>query len=530
VNFQETVFFMPTDSIKANMLTDPRSKEDPSTGKATGGTSNEGFELVPSSSGNELRKREINLPLIILNPFPSARVFRGRDDILSQLEEVLLLPRTRLITQQASSLRQFALCGVGGLGKTEIALEFAWRHKDAFDAIFWLTADSIAKLNEGYQNISLRLGLEDASEASSQVVSRELVKGWLADPWKPASRPGSSHSQTDNLSKEATWLIVFDNADDPALLTDYWPQGNGSVLITSRDPLAKSHFSLETSGIDLNPLTAEEGSSLVMQLTGISESKATTAKPLANRIATALGGLPLAISQMTGIIRRQDLTLDEFIDLYEDRTEHSDLHSKRFESSTKYPHSIATVWALDRLKPESRKLLELIAYLDPDVINESLLTEALPTLFPDMPSVKTGQYMDWRTELTQTSLVKRHKDKQELSVHRLVQDVVQAKMSSDDASQMFDLAVRLLWSNWPSALPTPSKPSTLHQPKDRNKRLQSNRWPQCAALYPHVMRLHQLWRTSGDLSAETKLIFACLIGDAAWYDLASSLKKLIDIE
>ncbi|CRL27750.1 unnamed protein product [Penicillium camemberti] len=102
------------------------------------------------------------------------------------------LPPKNAVTVASTALKQFALCGLGGIGKTEIAREFARRHKDSFDAVFWVVADDIAKLDHHYQQISLALGLEDLSECKSQVVSREIVKGWLSNPRKHVSRSDDS--------------------------------------------------------------------------------------------------------------------------------------------------------------------------------------------------------------------------------------------------------------------------------------------------------------------------------------------------
>lgn len=152
-----------------------------------------------------------------------------------------LLPSKNIVTASGTALRQFELCGFGGIGKTEIAREFSRRHKASFDAVFWVMADEIAKLDHHYQQISLALGLEDPSECKSQVVSREIVKGWLSNSQKHLS--GSDEFvQSGQGRSEATWLLIFDNADDPIILADYWLQGSGSILITSRDPLAKNMF------------------------------------------------------------------------------------------------------------------------------------------------------------------------------------------------------------------------------------------------------------------------------------------------
>jgi hypothetical protein len=450
---------------------------------------------------------------VLLNTHSKNESFCGREDVLERLAAELL-PSENIVTASGTALQHFALCGFGGVGKTEIAREFCRRHKATFDAVFWVTADETAKLDHHYQQISLALGLEDSSECKSQVVSREFVKGWLSNPQKYIS--GSDElGQPGQARSEATWLLVFDNADDPMILADYWPQGSGSILITSRDPLAKDMFTKRTSGLDLGPLTPKDSLSLLNHLTSISsESEDNTAQ----KISEALGGVPLAISQMAGIIRRQDLTLSEFLELYTDHEEHTNLYETKFDTNlVAYPHSLSTVWAFEKLKPHARQLLELISFLDPDFIGEDLLMEASVVLLSDGMQIKKRVYIEARTDLLQSSLVQRDKQRQQLSVHRIVQDVIIATMDKAKKRSMFDLLVRTLWADWPSAMPKPSKEPELPQPKSSGGRLHVGRWPVCAAIYPHVLRIHQLWPAISDLSEATKLHFAKLLSEAAWY-------------
>ncbi|KAF2009119.1 tetratricopeptide repeat domain-containing protein [Aaosphaeria arxii CBS 175.79] len=500
-----------------------KATEWPSNG-ATEGTSLSGFELVhPTISNTELRKT-LHLPCVLLNTHSANENFCGREDILDCLAAELL-PSKNVVTASGTALQQFALCGFGGIGKTEIAREFARRHKASFDAVFWVVADEIAKLDHHYQQISLALGLEDSSECKSQVVSREIVKGWLSNPRKHLS--GSDELvQLGEARSEATWLLIFDNADDPMILADYWPQGSGSILITSRDPLAKSMFTKRSSGLDLGPLTQQESLSLFNHLTTVSnEPEDDTAR----QISDALGGVPLAISQMAGIIRRQDLTLSEFLELYADHKEHASLYETKFDTNlVTYRHSLSTVWAFEKLKPQARELLELISFFDPDFIGEDMLMEASVELLSEGAQFKKSTYIEARTDLLQSSLVQRDKQKQQLSVHRIVQDAILAIMDVKKKHFMFDRIVRVLWANWPSAMPKPSKEPELPQPKSTGGRLHVGRWPVCASIYPHVLRLHQLWTTLADLSEATKLHFAKLLNDAAWYQKERGRTKGFD--
>ncbi|KAE8150033.1 tetratricopeptide repeat domain-containing protein [Aspergillus avenaceus] len=467
-------------------------------------------ESVHATEGSSQLKRLLSLPCIILDSYSPNRVFYLREDILQKISEALL-PQEVEGTSKLG-LRQFTLCGMGGMGKTEIALEFTLRNKSFFDAVFWVRADETSKLDDSYQEISLRLGLEDPSECKSHVVTRSLVKGWLSTPQKkvPASL-GDDESTASSLD-EAKWLIVFDNADNPQILGDYWPMGTGSVLITSRDPIAKRLFTAKASGIDLGPLSDEDGGTLLMKLTAVDDGIEDGAKSLARCISRQLGGLPLAISQMAGIIQRQDLSLSEFLALYEDEKEHPGLHSTRFDlSNNTYTYNIAT----------SRGLLKIMSLMDPDNIQENILYEAATQLSPDY-TYTNKVYRAARTELLQSSLTKRDKQLNELSehrlsMHRLVQDVVRAKMAPQEIMNIFGILVVCLWVSWPSAMPKPSKPLCINLPKASNKRLEVSRWPLCAALYPHIVSLKQVWPQVPPSSTSTKLHFAALLNDGAWY-------------
>ncbi|KAM3483494.1 hypothetical protein MY8738_003037 [Beauveria namnaoensis] len=316
--------------------------------------------------------KDIRLPCYLLNS-PSVNTdFCGREDVLRRLADELL-PSANVAAASGTGLRQFALCGFGGIGKTEIAREFARRHKRHFDAVFWVVADEKSKLDHQYQKISLELGLEDESECKSLLVSREILKGWLSNP-QSKLLASDEIGQANQAEREATWLLIFDNADDPTMLADYWPQGSGSTLVTSRDPLAKTMFTSRCAGLDLGPLSQQDGLSLFNHLTANSN---TQEDETARHISNALGGIPLAISQMAGIIRRQDLTLTEFLELFIDHEERTILYETKFDSSlVTYRHSLSSVWAFEKLKPQTRKLLELISFLDPDIIGEDLLMSA----------------------------------------------------------------------------------------------------------------------------------------------------------
>lgn len=476
------------------------------------------FELISHPYEITPKRPKPKLPCIHLPTHDRSRIFFRRQEILDAMRNALL-PVAKT-DRDSPDLKQFALCGLGGIGKTEIALEFALRFKDFFDAIFWVQADETAKLDRCFQDISVKLGLETADEAQSQVVSRSVLKGWLANPTKGDLVTDADVNPATSLNKDASWLVIFDNADDPTLLGDYWPDGPGSVLVTSRDPLAKTLFSASSLGVDLGPLSDEDGGALLLRLTESDDSPEEDAESIARSISHDFAGLPLALTQMAGIIRRNDLSLSEFLSLYQEEEERTALYSSKFNTGAAvYQHSIATVWAFEKLSEEAKVLLRAASFLDPDMMQESILFDAVSALVTDN-SFSKSQFSAARTELLQTSLFKRDKGKNELSeyrvsVHRLVQDAILATMTGTDVDATIAVLVNILWKIWPPTLGPPTKPIPFLQKNAKLQHYQVSRYPQCASLYPHIIALKQRWKLTTSCTVQTKTQFAALMTDGA---------------
>ena len=284
--------------------------------------------------------------------------------------------------------------------------------------------------------------MQDPSEKQNLVVDRENLKGWLSTSKRGGIITDDAFDHFSKSSAEADWLIIFDNANDPYLLTYYWPKGSGSILVTSREPIAKSLFSTQSSGLDLSPLSDGDGAYLLETLT---ELKNEETDDVARQISHSLGGLPLAIVQMASVIRRQQLDLSEFLELYQDWTEHPDFHGKRFDTGIRaYPYRISTVWAIERLSPEARAVLEILSFLNPDHIQGAILAEARSEMLVKYFPHGKKLYREALTELLQSSLAKRNAQSTELRTHRLVQDAVRAKLDPKHVKAYFSFAIHLL--------------------------------------------------------------------------------------
>ncbi|KAF1344239.1 hypothetical protein BDV97DRAFT_305597 [Delphinella strobiligena] len=387
------------------------------------------------------------------------------------------------------SLRSYALCGPGGMGKTYTASDFVNLYHEEFEAVFWVHADSQAKLLQDFRDIAVKLGLvaEDSVDANDQILTRNLLKTWLINPRKI--------EVTENERTRASWLLVFDGVNDPDLLQDAWPYGGpGSILVTSRDPLPFESFS---KIIRLLPLGLDDAVQFLLYLTR-KENDASETKP-AQAVVKRLGGIPLVLAQMAGMISSQRWSMSDFLLAYGKRESVDEASPQSV-----HKHSLASVWALESLK-HSRGLLNVLSMLDPDAIPEQILITHIPDSrqegYPgDIKAFHRAKY-----ELLSSSLLSEDKEKRHLWLHRICQDVARNQMDSYTYRETFFECVRLVSAAWPYELFT--------------WRHGVERWATCAALFPHVAWLLDLAEPGliYDETIEGDYKFAKLLTDAGWY-------------
>lgn len=169
-----------------------------------------GFDIIPLVSDCSAERGDPHLPCHIMPPHSRNRAFFGRSEILQSIRATLWPKQEdEVLPDSDPNLSMFALCGPGGIGKTQVATEFVHTAKNRYDAIFWLQADQHSKLSQGYTNIAIKLGLviEDSTDARDPVVVQELVKGWLSNPVKTYKI--TSQSLRRGLLSLTTWTILI---------------------------------------------------------------------------------------------------------------------------------------------------------------------------------------------------------------------------------------------------------------------------------------------------------------------------------
>ncbi|KAK0746923.1 hypothetical protein B0T18DRAFT_466404 [Schizothecium vesticola] len=443
-------------------------------------------------SAGATRGKSPQLPCYVFGSHPRNPGFFGRSDILAQIDNSILPRGQDLEGRDAETVRSFAICGIGGMGKTQIALEYAYSRKTSFDAIFWITANTKTSIAESFSTIAMSLGIATDTETTDLAVCFSIVLRWLSNPTKTAS------------TQQASWLLIFDNADDIGLMSEYWPHtGVGSVLVTTRD-LEGRNFCLG-KGVLLQRLSESNALEFFKaRLNKHAEMEQLVDPGFVERF----GGLPLAIVQVASLIRRRQLTTDEFSEAYGSDLRQSGLDQPQAsQHDGGYRHSIFTVWAFESLDETAQALLNLMSLLDPFRIQESILAGDGVADLPHSAYPRSKvDYLNARSALLKTSIVIRSIPTEHVELHPFVQEVVRTRMSKEELRTYFSVAVALVHASWPSGTV-----KWIHA---------ASRRQQIGSLLPHALKLLAEYERSllaTPLSALTCDLFVNNLQECAWF-------------
>ena len=352
--------------------------------------------------------RSQRLPAIWNVPLLRNPNFTGRDALLDELHERLTNGRVALT----------AVRGMGGVGKTQLALEYAYAHAGDFDLVWWLRAEEPATLLEDYAALAEPLGIAKAGEGDLAAVAEAVRQA---------------------LTRRDRWMLVFDNATGPDELRDRLPQaGRGRVLITSRNP--NWPFALP---LDVPVLEREAAIGFLLGQTERDDRAA------ADALANELGDLPLALAQAAAYMSETGVGLADYVDLF--RSRRRELWAEE-EAPEDYPATVGTTMAVDRLRatePLALDLLSLCAFLAPEAIPRRLLAEHHAAL-PDELGAALAEPLRLNrliAALRRYSLVE--VTGEALSFHRLVQAAARDALAPEEHRRWVEAAVALMLAAFP---------------------------------------------------------------------------------
>ena len=342
----------------------------------------------------------------MIMPYQRNPYFTGRDALLDELYVRLCE------TNPNQYAHRIALFGLGGVGKTQTAIEYIYRNERFYQRIYWVSAVDEASVLSGFQQIakSTRCVHHMAHLKPAEVANQVLL--WLR--------------------RQASWLLVFDNLDDVSIVKDYLPDigSDGHTLITTRNP---NTLSIPAEGLEVGFLEIQSASELLLKRSGVQiDSKA---EDEALKIVTELRFLPLAIVQAAAYIREAWKDITTFLSIYQLHRKH--LNTRKPTGNWDYERSVATTWllafdAIEIENPRATKLLQLFAFLSPDPILIEFLQAGIHGLPNELREIVASPllFQEALFVLERFSLIKRCQEG--VFIHRLVQAVIKDILAEND--------------------------------------------------------------------------------------------------
>ncbi len=351
------------------------------------------------------QRAAVDLPRATLERSEAPRIWGGvpiRNPDFTGRETLLLTLQRSLETRSKASVLPHALHGFGGVGKTQLAVEYAYRYADRYDLVWWIPAEQQSVVLQSLVDLGRRLGIpvtEEFTQASALVL--------------------------DALSSTSLrWLLVYDNANEPDDLAHLIPSAGGHVILTSRNQT----WSNVWDALEVNVFDRSESITLVRKR-GSDISFAD-----ADRLAEKLGDLPLALDQAASWQSATRMSIAEYLDLF-------DQHVQELLSEGKpanYPLTIAALvklafQGLQTSEPVVAQLLEMFAVFGAEPISIDLLRRGRHADIPAPLGVALRDPIKLRKvvrDLRKYGLAKVDPDNR-IQVHRLFQLVLRDELTSE---------------------------------------------------------------------------------------------------
>jgi tetratricopeptide (TPR) repeat protein len=403
--------------------------------------------LVPPTSG-ELEVRIPTLPtttsdaIFVVGPAimgglpPQNPNFTGREKMLDDLREALR-------QHNRAAVLPHTLHGLGGVGKSQLAIEYARRFQADYELVWWIPAEDEVSTRRSFVSLARRLSLPESNDWTYTV---ETVLDNLR-----IGRP------TPN------WLLIYDGAEDPSMLRKYLPSGSGHVLVTSRN----QNWVNQSNVIEVDVFKVEESVEfLKRRWVGIGVDDA-------RLLAAELGHLPLALEQAAAVHTETGMTLAEYLKLL--RTSPGKILAEGKPSD--YQRSVAKTWRLayDQLREESlaaAQLLEICSFISSQPIAVPMLSRGRGASLPSELAEALRDDIKMRRavrDVGRYALAQLDTSRDFIKIHMLVRALVRDGLADEERMVAERSAHQML------ALANPGTPDS------------NVTWPQHAQITPHVI-------------------------------------------
>ena len=368
-------------------------------------------------------------PAIYFLPQTRNPYFSGRQRVLESLHKSLTAKHSERVQ---------VISGDGGVGKTQLALEYAYRLEN-YALAWWLHAADANALDSSFAALAEQLGVGGSANNAGEL--RDAVCG--------------------ELERRNDWLLIFDDAPDRESIRSYIPKKHGHVLVTSR----QSNWDGVGKSFCLRVLERPDAIEFLLKRSG------RPFEPSAYTLCQALGDLPLALEQAGALIATAEITFADYLRRFEDHWAEL-LQSGR--SAGEYPDTVAMTWELacrevERLDLQTAALLKVLAYLAPSEITRSFLARAVTALPAPLSSHFSSPVLleSALQRLAQFSLV--NGDERAISVHRLVASLTRDRLHDEERA------------NWCEIALTTMEQVFRFRPED------TTTWVECAEALPHAL-------------------------------------------
>jgi tetratricopeptide (TPR) repeat protein len=379
--------------------------------------------ILTTAEGRSIGKRRGNQ--IFHGVPPRNPDFTGRADLLASLHQMLNL------AGKPAAITQAAIYGLGGVGKTSLAAEYAHLHVDNYAGIWWVAAENRTILITSLAELAGVLDSRFANESNTEKAARAAL-ATLAQHERP-------------------WLLVYDNVSDPDEIRDFRPSKGAPLLITTRHP----DWGGQANELEIDVLERGEAIDFLLKRTDRSDDGG------AALLAEALGYLPLALDHAGAYVTSAAISLSEYARRYQDLI----ARAPKGSLSTAATFDLAIEKAKEDCE-DAEKMLGFFSVMAP---------ERIPLDFVDNSIISERQRDEAMIALSSVSLIKRDNipnGEIAVSIHRLVRAAMRARLvSTKRLAQTLTSATARLVAMFPK---------NLEDPKS---------FPRCERLLPHALAL-----------------------------------------